>query len=70
MGTNIMKKTATLAVVHFLVAFTVTYLLTGSWVLGGLIALVEPLCNTVAYFFHEKAWNWFDSRKAANKLAV
>jgi len=70
MGTNIMKKTATFAVVHFLVAFTVTYLLTGSWVLGGLIALVEPLCNTVAYFFHEKAWNWFDSRKAANKLAV
>ncbi len=51
-----MKKTATFAVVHFCVAFGVTYLITGSWVLGGVIALLEPAVNTVAYFFHEKAW--------------
>ncbi|MGB8712628.1 MAG: DUF2061 domain-containing protein [Onishia taeanensis] len=51
-----MIKTATFAIVHFSVAFTVTYLLTGSWVLGGVIALTEPAVNTVAYFFHEKAW--------------
>lgn len=67
-----MKKTATFAVVHFAVAFTVTYLITGSWVLGGLIALIEPACNTVAYFFHEKAWDWVNARKAntADKVAV
>ncbi|WP_168015163.1 DUF2061 domain-containing protein [Halomonas salinarum] len=59
-----MIKTATFAVVHFSVAFTVTYLLTGSWVLGGVIALTEPAVNTVAYFFHEKAWEWVNRRRA------
>lgn len=59
-----MKKTFTFAIVHFFVAFTVTYLLTGSFVLGGLIALIEPAVNTVAYFFHEKAWQAFGREKA------
>ncbi len=48
-----MNKTLTFAIIHFTVAFTVTWLLTGSFVLGGLIALIEPAVNTVAYFFHE-----------------
>jgi uncharacterized membrane protein len=45
------------AAVHFTVAFTVGYLITGSMVVGGAIALVEPAINTVAYYFHEQAWN-------------
>ncbi|RUO29044.1 hypothetical protein CWE12_11380 [Aliidiomarina sedimenti] len=57
-----MNKTLTFAVVHFCVAFTVTWLLTGSFVLGGLIAMIEPAVNTVAYFFHEKAWARFGSQ--------
>ncbi|WP_192035611.1 DUF2061 domain-containing protein [Halomonas sp. YLGW01] len=61
-----MIKTATFAVVHFSVAFTVTYLLTGSWVLGGVIALTEPAVNTVAYFFHEKAWEVVKRRRASD----
>lgn len=59
-----MAKTMTFACVHFTVAFTITYLLTGSWVLGGLIALVEPMVNTVAYFLHEKAWERIHKRRA------
>jgi uncharacterized membrane protein len=51
-----MTKTLTFAAVHFCVAFLVAWLLTGSLVVGGAIALVEPLCNTVAYHMHEKAW--------------
>jgi uncharacterized membrane protein len=51
-----MTKTISFAVVHFGVAFSVGYLMTGSIAVGGAIALVEPLVNTVAYFFHEKAW--------------
>jgi uncharacterized membrane protein len=51
-----MTKTLTFAAVHFSVAFTVGYALTGSVASGGAIALVEPACNTVAYFFHEKIW--------------
>jgi len=51
-----MTKTFTFAVVHFCVAFTVGYLMTGSVLVGGAIALVEPAVNTVAYHLHERAW--------------
>lgn len=51
-----MLKTISFAIMHFCVAFTVAYLLTGDWVVGGLLAVVEPAVNTVAYFFHEKFW--------------
>ena len=51
-----MVKTTSFAVVHFLVAFSVGYLMTGSIAIGGAIAVVEPLCNTVAYYLHEKIW--------------
>ena len=51
-----MAKTLSFACVHFTVAFTVGYLMTGSIAVGGALAMVEPLCNTVAYYLHEKAW--------------
>ena len=60
-----MSKTFSFACVHFTVAFTVGYLLTGSIAVGGTVALVEPLCNTFAYHLHEKAWAWLASRRAA-----
>ncbi|GAB6261408.1 DUF2061 domain-containing protein [Photobacterium sp. CCB-ST2H9] len=53
-----MKKTISFAVIHFTVAFTVAYLLTGDMILGSLIALIEPMVNTVAFYFHEKVWQW------------
>lgn len=49
-------KTASFAVIHFGVAFTVTYVLTGDAFLGGLMATIEPAINSVAYFFHERVW--------------
>ena len=49
-------KTLSFAGIHFTVAFTIGYLLTGSVLVGGAMALIEPACNTVAYYFHEKAW--------------
>ncbi|MDP2575253.1 DUF2061 domain-containing protein [Vibrio penaeicida] len=51
-----MKKTLTFAVLHFSIAFSVAYLLTGDILLGSLIAMIEPSVNTVAFYFHEKAW--------------
>lgn len=51
-----MTKTLSFAAVHFSVAFGVGYALSGSIAVGGAIALVEPALNSVAYFFHEKAW--------------
>ncbi|WP_296806367.1 DUF2061 domain-containing protein [Thiocapsa sp.] len=51
-----MAKTMTFAILHMTVAFSVAYLLSGSLLVGGAIALVEPAINTVVYFFHEKVW--------------
>ncbi len=56
-----MYKTMTFALMHVTVAFTVAYLLTGSLIIGGILSLVEPAVNTVAYYFHEKLWRSIDS---------
>jgi uncharacterized membrane protein len=51
-----MIKTMSFAMLHFSVAFSIAYLFTGSMLVGGLMALVEPACNTVVFYFHERAW--------------
>ena len=66
-----MIKTMSFAAVHFAVAFSVAYLLTGSWLVGSAIALIEPIVNTIAYHFHEKAWDRIRGRRtvgATNRL--
>ncbi|WP_020506177.1 DUF2061 domain-containing protein [Lamprocystis purpurea] len=61
-----MTKTLSFAFMHFSVAFSVAYALTGDIVVGGTLALVEPAVNTVAYHFHEKIWaRWRARRDAA-----
>jgi uncharacterized membrane protein len=52
-----MNKTISFAIVHFSVAFTITYIMTGSLVIGGALALIEPAVNTVAFYIHEKLWS-------------
>ncbi|WP_339899196.1 DUF2061 domain-containing protein [uncultured Gilvimarinus sp.] len=60
-----MLKTLSFAVLHFTVAFTVTYLLTGDILIGSAVALIEPAVNTVVFYFHELGWNrWKDGRGA------
>jgi uncharacterized membrane protein len=49
-------KTASFALVHFTVAFSVAYLLTGSVAVSGALALIEPIANTFAYYAHERFW--------------
>ncbi|PMH42517.1 hypothetical protein BCU68_13840 [Vibrio sp. 10N.286.49.B3] len=58
-----MKKTLSFAGLHFTIAFTVAYLLTGDIILGSLIALIEPSVNTVAFYFHEKGWQTLPALK-------
>jgi uncharacterized membrane protein len=68
-----MTKTFSFAVVHFTVAFSVGYLMSGSLLVGGAIALVEPAVNTVAYHFHEQVWSRLARRRegpAARGLAA
>lgn len=68
--TNNMNKTMSFAIVHFTVAFTVGYLMTGSVMVGGAIALVEPLVNTVAYHFHELVWKRRERSQVVNRGAI
>ncbi len=59
-----LAKTASFAALHFGVAFLVAYLLTGSVAVATGIGLIEPLANTVAFFFHERAWARAEARAA------
>jgi uncharacterized membrane protein len=58
-------KTMSFAIVHFSVAFSVGYVMTGSVLVGGAIALVEPAINTVAYYLHERVWSRMQKLKQA-----
>lgn len=49
-------KALTYGLMHFSVAVTVTFLLTGSVAAALSIGVVEPMVQTVAYTFHEKLW--------------
>ncbi len=64
-----MTKTLSFAIMHFSIAFTVAYLLSGSFIVGGAIAIVEPALNTLGYYFHEKFWQKSQFRKDARKVA-
>lgn len=37
--------------------FGISYLISGSLVMAGSIALVQLTANTVLYFIHERMWN-------------
>lgn len=58
-----MLKTFTFAILHFGVAFSIAYILTGSIGISGAVALIEPIANTVVFYFHEKAWNRYERKK-------
>ena len=56
-------KTLTFALLHFGVAFSVAYLLTGSVAVATGVGLIEPVVNTIAFHFHEKAWRRAEARR-------
>lgn len=58
-----MAKTASFAIMHFIIAFLVAWLLTGSVWVGGTVALVEPAVNTVAFFFHDRFWRRLEAAR-------
>jgi uncharacterized membrane protein len=60
-----MTKTLSFGAMHITVAFVVVWAMTGDWMTGGLVALVEPCVNTVAYHFHEKVWKRLRNRENA-----
>jgi len=57
---------------HATVAFGVMWAVTGSAALGGLAALVEPVCNVIVLPFHDRLWDTMRTRlqRAAAKDAA
>lgn len=56
-------KTISYAAMHMIIAVTVAFLLSGSWKVALAIGMIEPLFQTVAFFFHERAWHKIEHRK-------
>lgn len=52
-----MAKTTTFGVLHLASSFGVTYALTGSTSVAGIVAFVEPVVNTVMHYFLDKYWD-------------
>ncbi len=55
-------KTLSYAVMHMTIAIAVAYILSGSWAIAFAIGLIEPCVQTIAYFFHERAWHKIEQR--------
>ena len=65
-----MNKTLSFGALHFTVAFLLGWLFTGSLLVGGALAVVEPACNTVVFHFHEKFWKRIEQRRPTGSLAT
>lgn len=50
---------------HMSVAFAVMYWATGSAAIGGLAAVLEPVCNVILLPFHDNLWEKIRSRVEA-----
>ncbi|HEY8573990.1 DUF2061 domain-containing protein [Phenylobacterium sp.] len=57
------QKTASYAVMHLLIAFTVAYALTRDWRAALAIGLVEPFFQTFAFALHERIWAKINARR-------
>jgi uncharacterized membrane protein len=51
-----MLMTMAFTLLHFCIAFAVAYALIGSVSVSGLVAVIEPPCNSVGFYFHEYLW--------------
>lgn len=58
-------KTLSYALMHMGIAIVVAYALSGSWKVALAIGLIEPCVQTVAFFFHERAWHRVETRQNA-----
>lgn len=62
-----LAKTLSFGLLHLVVGFSISYLLTGSFAIAAGIALLEPAANTVVFYLHEKAWKTVPAPRAAHE---
>lgn len=63
---RMLHKTVLFGAIHLVIAVTLGWLFTGSFVLASALAIVEPLCNTVAHYFFDR---WWEKREPATAAA-
>ncbi len=65
-----MAKSATFGVMHLVIAFGVSYALTGSLAVAGAITLLEPVLNTVAHYFFDRWWERRRERRRVGQAST
>ena len=53
---RLILKTTSYGALHFIVATSVAYALTGNLAIALGIGIIEPLVQTIVFAFHERAW--------------
>ena len=51
---------------HMGISFALTYTFTGSFAVGGLAAVVEPICNVTLMPLHDRLWERFRNGRSAH----
>lgn len=51
-----MLKTISFGILHYTVAFTVVFVISGDILASTLVGAIEPAVNTVVFHFHEIVW--------------
>ena len=49
-------KTFTYSIMHICVATALAFIISGSWAVALSIGLLEPLVQTVFFYWHERIW--------------
>lgn len=49
---------------HASVAFGVMFVTTGSWAIGGVAAVLEPICNVIILPLHDRLWEYVERASA------
>ena len=62
---TMLMKTGSYYLIHICVAALVAYAVTGNLWASLTLSLLEPTVQAVAFFFHEKAWKRFATRRKA-----
>ena len=52
-----LAKTITWRIIASIDTFIIAWVITGSWQLGGSIAIIEVLTKIIFYYVHERVWN-------------
>lgn len=66
---TLVQKTSQV-LLHMSVAFAVTYGFTGSLAVGGVAAIVEPVCNVLLLPLHDRVWQRIRERLALRPRKV